>query len=173
MPTEIKLWHLDGERPKPIVQDKLNLESRLENWLKHDISLISNDLLVIGQQVQTDYGGFIDLLAIDPDGNLVILELKRDKTPRDIVAQSLDYASWVQNLGHEAIVDIANAFLNEAELEQAFKAKFQTGLKWIADGTKFINPSLAFVSYNDGHDSYQILVQVLKIDEGYAFQELK
>lgn len=128
MPTEIKLWHLDGERPKPIVQDKLNLESRLENWLKHDISLISNDLLVIGQQVQTDYGGFIDLLAIDPDGNLVILELKRDKTPRDIVAQSLDYASWVQNLGHEAIVDIANAFLNEAELEQAFKAKFQTGL---------------------------------------------
>ena len=47
------------------------------------------------------------------------------------------------------------------------------GVKWIADGTKFINPSLAFVSYNDGHDSYQILVQVLKIDEGYAFQELK
>jgi len=128
MPTEIKLWHLDGERPKPILQNKLNLESRLENWLKHDIGLISNDLLVIGQQVQTDYGGFIDLLAIDLDGNLVILELKRDKTPRNIVAQSLDYASWIQNLGHEAIVDIANDFLDETEFEQTFRAKFQTSL---------------------------------------------
>ena len=52
MPTEIKLWHIDDEHPKPILRDRLNLESRLENWLKYDISLISNDLLVIGQQVQ-------------------------------------------------------------------------------------------------------------------------
>ena len=41
---------------------------------------------------------YIDLLAIDADGNLHVLELKRDKTPRDVVAQVLDYGSWVTTL---------------------------------------------------------------------------
>lgn len=128
MPSEMKLWQIDNERPVSVPQQKLSLESRLEEWLRHDISLISNDLLVIGQQVETAYGGFIDLLAVDPFGNIVILELKRDKTPRDIVAQALDYASWVQDLGHESIMEIANGFLNGKTLEQAFREKFQADL---------------------------------------------
>jgi RecB family endonuclease NucS len=91
MPTEMTLWRIDHEQPKPIAQQKLDVEYRLENWIRDDVGLVSNDLLVIGQQVPTAYGGFIDLLAMDSMDNLVILELKRDKTPRDIVAQVLDY----------------------------------------------------------------------------------
>lgn len=126
MPTEIKLWQINGERPVTISQEKLDLESRIEEWLRQDIGLVSDNLLVIGQQVSTDYGGFIDLLAIDQVGNLVVLELKRDKTPRDIVAQVLDYASWVQGLSHEIIEEIANNFLKDITFEQAFNDKFQT-----------------------------------------------
>ena len=33
-----------------------------------------------------------------------IIELKRDRTPRDVVAQALDYASWVRGLHYEDIV---------------------------------------------------------------------
>jgi hypothetical protein len=128
MPTEIKLWRIEGERPRAIPQDKLDLESRVEEWLREDIGLVSDDLLLIGQQVPTAYGGVIDLLAIDPVGNLVILELKRDRTPRDIVAQVLDYASWVQGLSHLSIEEIANAFIKNQPLEQAFREKFQTDL---------------------------------------------
>jgi hypothetical protein len=47
------------------------------------------------------------------------------------------------------------------------------GVKWVASGTEFINPSMAFVAYNDGHDRHHALVQVIKTDDGYAFQELK
>jgi len=86
--------------------------------------LISDDLLLIGQQIETAYGGVIDLLAVDHVGNLVVLELKRDKTPRGIVAQALDYASWVQDLGHEAVEEMADAFLRPKSLEDAFKEKF-------------------------------------------------
>lgn len=128
MPTEMKLWRIEGERPASIPRLKFDLESRLEEWLRHDISLISSGLLVIGQQVETAYGGLIDLLALDPVGNLVILELKRDKTPRDIVAQVLDYASWVQDLGHESITEIASGLLKGKTLEQAFQDRFQTDL---------------------------------------------
>ncbi len=36
----------------------------------------------------------------------VIVELKRDKTPRDITAQTLDYASWVKKLDSAKIASI-------------------------------------------------------------------
>ena len=99
MPTEIRLWRIEGEHPTLVEQQKLDLEVRIENWIKHDVALINNDLLIIGQQVPTGYGGFIDLLSIDPVGNLVILELKKDKTSRETVAQVLDYASMGRETG--------------------------------------------------------------------------
>jgi hypothetical protein len=37
---------------------------------------------------RTMSGGIIDLLAIAPDGTLVLIDLKRDRTPREVVAQA-------------------------------------------------------------------------------------
>ena len=130
MPTEIKLWKIEDDSPRPVDRDKLNLESRLEDWIRRDISLVNDDLLVIGQQVPTEHTGDIDLLAIDSEANLVILELKRDRTPRDIVAQTLDYASHVQNLGLSDIQEIAASsdFFDGKSLEEAFREKFGFGL---------------------------------------------
>ena len=56
------------------------------------------DLLIIGRQVQTGFGGVIDLLALDAEGRVHVVELKRARTPRDVVAQTLDYGSWVKDL---------------------------------------------------------------------------
>lgn len=126
MPTEIKLWSIEDNRPKPVSQDNLDLEARLEDWIRDDIGLVNDDLLVIGQQVPTDHTGEIDLLAMDSEANLVILELKRDRTPRDIVAQILDYASYVQKSGLSEIREIAaNAEFSEGKsLEDSFDEKF-------------------------------------------------
>lgn len=63
----------------------------IEGWIARQPDLLGLDLLMIGRQVNTEFGGRIDLLRIDPDGNLVIIELKRDRTPREIIAQVLDY----------------------------------------------------------------------------------
>ena len=51
----------------------------------------------------TDFGKRIDLLAIDSQGELYAIELKRDRTPREIVAQLLDYGSWIRGLDLERI----------------------------------------------------------------------
>ncbi len=59
------------------------------------------DLLIIGRQVRTAHRGIIDLLAVDFFGTVHIIELKRDETPREVVAQALDYASWVVGLESE------------------------------------------------------------------------
>jgi hypothetical protein len=83
-------------------------------------------LLIIGEQVETAFGKFIDLLCMDSTGNLVIVELKRDKTPREVTAQALDYASWVKDLELDDIQQIAAKYFKEGDLKSAFSAKFKT-----------------------------------------------
>ena len=129
MGAEIKLWHIADDTLNPIDSSSLDLESRLEEWLRKDVGLVNDDLLVIGQQVLTAHTGSIDLLAMDAKGNLVILELKKGKTPRDVVAQTLDYASWVKTLRYDDVEQIAAEFLGgDDALEQAFTEKFRADL---------------------------------------------
>ena len=131
MPIEIGIWRVDTT-PQQVQPILLNAESRLEEWLVNDLSLIAPDLLVIGQQVKTPYGGFIDILALNANGDLTIIELKRDKTPRDVVAQTLDYASWVKTLKSEDIGKIFQEFQQKKQvtvlrsLDEAFKDTFST-----------------------------------------------
>ena len=82
----------------PLTRAKLATEEELENWIAKDPRRIGLDVLIIGRQVQTPYGGRIDLLGLDRDGCATVLELKRDRTPREVIAQVLDYASWVRKL---------------------------------------------------------------------------
>lgn len=128
MPQDIKIWEIThGNKLEEIHKTKLDLEERLENWIEKDITIISNDLLIIGRQISTDFGGVIDLLCLDYNGDIVIIELKRDKTPREITAQVLDYASWVDDLSNEKISEIADKYLKEkGPLDKAFQEKFGT-----------------------------------------------
>ena len=131
MPLEFGFWRIDGGL-KEIDWGTLGLESQLEAILDTDITVAAPNWMTIGRQVKTDHGGLIDLLAIDRDGNLIVIELKRDKTPRDIVAQSLDYGSWVRELDDEAIVQIFADYLKthhpergELSINDAFCERFQ------------------------------------------------
>jgi len=130
MPEDIRLWRiLKGDTMEKIKRSPLNEEGRLEKLLQGDISTIRDDLLVIGRQVHTNYGGKIDLLCLNREGDSVIVELKRDKTPREVTAQTLDYASWIRDLPNDRITEIANDYLGDKDtLEEAFKRKFDEDL---------------------------------------------
>lgn len=121
----IRLWEVEKDTLKEIEKTILDLEERLEKWLESDISIISPYLLVIGRQVETEFGGIIDLLCLNEKGDTIIVELKREKTPREIVAQVLDYASWVKELSGERIINIANDYLKKSgPIEEVFEKHF-------------------------------------------------
>lgn len=133
MPIEVALWKLDTELTKRIDFVPMNAERRLEDVLANDISIVDPNLLLIGRQVPTAFGKFIDLLALDPDGNLVAIELKRDKTPREVVAQLLDYGSWVRSLKNDDLAQIFDDYVKKYfpshatdSLDQAFCSRFGT-----------------------------------------------
>ncbi len=124
MSIEMKMWRIDGEVPQPLATSSLPAERDLHEFLKRDPSLLGERLLVIGSETPTPFGGRLDLLAIDEDGNLHVLELKRDKTPREVVAQVLDYGSWATGLSREAVIAMANNHLSqpfEAAFEEVFR----------------------------------------------------
>ena len=130
MAQKIRLWEVtDGQSVREIPGDSIGLEREMQSWLASDIAMLGPDLLVIGREVMTDYGGRIDLLCMDADGNLVVVELKRGRTPRNVTAQALDYASWVQELGAADIERIAGDYLRrEGGLKEAFETKFEKEL---------------------------------------------
>lgn len=130
MPIEVGIWKL-GQRVERIIFRPMPSESRLEDIIAEDIGILDPALLLIGRQVPTSYGKFIDLMAMDGDGRLVVIELKRDRTPREVVAQLLDYGSWVRQLGDEDIASVFEAYRRKycvaqpsLSLDQAFCARF-------------------------------------------------
>lgn len=127
MAEEVRIWRIQiGNKLQELQRSKLDLEQRLEDWMDEDISVLSNDLLVIDRQTETDFGGYLDLLCLDRKGDVVIVELKRDKTPREVTAQVLDYASWVKDLSREMISSLADKYLSKKglSLEEAFRKRF-------------------------------------------------
>lgn len=106
----------------------IDSEVMLEDALVKDLSILSPQLMLVGRQVSTSYGKFIDMLAMDASGDLSVIELKKNRTPREVVAQLLDYASWVQSLSYEEISAIYSGSNQGKKLEEGFDDAFGTSL---------------------------------------------
>jgi hypothetical protein len=121
------LWRIESSGLVPVDTGRLDAESQIEDWLERDPSILDPDLLIIGRQVKTKHSGPIDLLGLASDGVVSLIELKRDKTPREVIAQVLDYASWIATLETADIYEIANQYFqskNPGNLPEAFRKKF-------------------------------------------------
>jgi hypothetical protein len=113
----------------------LDLEKYLESWLEQSPwALAQEPILLIGRQATAsleDTTVFPDLLGIDKDGNIVIVELKKGKTPREVLAQLLEYAAWASELSDESIKELASDYfsthtdLKDKQFTEAFFETFE------------------------------------------------
>lgn len=89
----------------------------IQEWIAKnpDILEYTSDLLII----QKEFDGFsdtdrrLDLLALDADGNIVVIEIKRDDTGKDVVWQAINYASFCSTLKKEDIIKIYAKYLQK------------------------------------------------------------
>lgn len=88
--------------------------THLQEWLAHCPEALGEELLII----QKEFDGFddtrerLDLLALDKSAALVIIENKLDDSGRDVVWQSLKYASYCSRLSKKEIVEIFQKYLD-------------------------------------------------------------
>jgi len=127
MPIKHAIWKI-GENPEALTASAMETEALLEQMIVREPSILSERWLLIGQQVATAHGGRVDLLAINSDAQLIVIELKRDQTPREVVAQALDYASWARDLEADRIAAIYSRFSDGGSLSDAFRNKFNLEL---------------------------------------------
>jgi len=94
---------------------KISERDHLQEWLENAPEAFGEELLFI----QKEFDGFddtrerLDLLALNKDGNLVIIENKLDDSGRDVVWQALKYASYCANLSRAQVIDIYQRYLNQ------------------------------------------------------------
>ena len=94
----------------------LNLREReyLQEWLAHQPDALGEELLIL----QKEFDGFadtrerLDLLALDKDGQLVVIENKLDDSGRDVTWQALKYTAYVSSLTKAQIIDIFQQYLD-------------------------------------------------------------
>lgn len=129
MPVNQAIWKITDKKPSLVKEINLKKEDILECLIQSDPLILSEEWILVGRQVRTEYGKEIDFLAIDRGGNLIIIELKRDRTPRDVVAQGLDYASWVKKLNSTRVIKIFSEYqekyaLPQQTLSEVYQHKF-------------------------------------------------
>ena len=114
-----------------------NKEIDLEVFLENNPEYFFNNsnILIIGRQVTTNLNTFIDLLGIDRFGHTVVIELKRGKTPRETLAQLIEYASFIDNLDYEQLNEIYQDYSGEdASLEdyhqEYYKSDTEEKISW-------------------------------------------
>ncbi len=121
MPTQIKTWQVVDGKLQPIDSRMAN-EGRkeaedLEEWISTNPSIIHPEIVIIGRQTLTKSGP-LDLLAIDKQGNIVIIELKRDLLPREALVQAIDYASDIADWSVEKLSEICVKYTGKTLEEQ-------------------------------------------------------
>lgn len=102
---------------KRVPEGELEKEAKLEQRLvRTDGAKIGDvEVLYVGRQGSPGDGGIFDILGVDERGDTVVVELKRGRTPRDVVAQALEYAGEIRNVDYEYLDERYREFLREEQ----------------------------------------------------------
>jgi len=89
----------------------------IQEWIEKTPDVLGEELLVIGKELALPSGIRLDLLAIDKLANLVIIELKRGASGRDVEWQAIKYASYCSNFLPDEIFTYYAQYLQSGEDE--------------------------------------------------------
>ena len=113
----------------------------LQEWIAKNPESLNEELLII----QKEFSGFddtnerLDLLALDKDGNLVIIENKLDDSGRDVVWQALKYTSYCSTLITKQIIKIYQDYLDANENGEDARTSIMDFLQIEDESELFLN----------------------------------
>lgn len=93
-------------------ENNLLERNHIEEWIRKNPEVLGEELLIIGHEYDKfDTNDRLDLLALDKEGKLVIIELKRDKSGSNVDFQSLKYCSYCSQLTPQDILELFTEYL--------------------------------------------------------------
>jgi len=143
------------------ITERYDLQAMIKNSPDVFFNEMGESLLLIGEEVRpTDVvEDRIDLLALDRDGNTVIIELKRGNDKFQLL-QSLSYAAMTSDWQPERIVEQFNIFSGNDDAENQIENFLLEGLESLNSTQRII---LIAEQYN-----YEVLVTAEWLTDFYA-----
>lgn len=148
--STVGLWQIESGSPKRLSSSDVELEQDLESWIEHDPGMLEHGLTIVGRQLRTD-GGPLDLLAVDAYGRWVLIEIKRERLRRSVIAQAIDYASCLEQYDTNKLREHCDEYLKRhsnstidtilAERGTSLEAESELGLQIYLVGTG-VDPGL-------------------------------
>lgn len=102
---QIGMWQVSPSGPRRLETTGVGLERDLEAWIINDPSLLQAGLTVVASQLYLEQAGILDILALDQQGQWVVVEIKRGTLDRGTVAQAIDYAAAIAGMPYSKLRD--------------------------------------------------------------------
>lgn len=83
-------------------------EHDVEELIKNNTNLIAEDesMLIVGQQVRNSSNGICDLVGLNQNGDLVLIEIKRDRRDMEVRREAFEFQAIRYAAGFATIKDI-------------------------------------------------------------------
>lgn len=93
-------------------ENQLKEREHIEEWIRKDPEILGEELLIIAHEYDRfEVNERLDLLALDKEGNVVVIEVKRDTTGSGVDFQALKYVSYCARLTPIDILELYAEYL--------------------------------------------------------------
>lgn len=91
----------------------------IQEWIRKDPSILGEELIIIAYEYDKfEVNERLDLLAVDKEGSLVVIEVKRDNTGGSVDFQSLKYCSYCSTLTPNQIIEVYEEYLEKFKINE-------------------------------------------------------
>ena len=121
MPNELMFTVRPGEaapaRPISLAEAGLKERADLQEWVRNNPEILGEDVLIVTFEFDRwrasdgRAADRLDLLGLDPDGRLVVAELKRDRAPDTVEMQAIKYAAFASRFSPETLAQAYASYL--------------------------------------------------------------
>jgi len=164
-----------ADRIEPVTFSKLNmLENDIEEILRNSIDMICDEeesMLIVGRQVRNEKKGRSDLTAIDNNGNIVLIEIKRDRKDIEHRKEAFEFQAIRYAASYATIEEIDELVTNVyAPYIEKYKNEFDLGeLTSYELGIRKLNE---FLKINDAEKNFNKKQRIVLVASDFDEQTL-
>lgn len=162
-------------RIEPVTFSELNMtENDIEEILRNSIDMICDEeesMLIVGRQVRNEKNGRSDLAAVDNNGNIVLIEIKRDRKDIEHRKEAFEFQA-IRYAASYATIDKTDDLVKKvyAPYIEKYRSEFELGeLTSFELGIRKLNE---FLQVNDAQKNFNEKQRIILVASDFDEQTL-
>jgi len=162
-------------RIEPVTFSELNMtENDIEEILRNSIDMICDEeesMLIVGRQVRNEKNGRSDLTAVDNNGNIVLIEIKRDRKDIEHRREAFEFQA-IRYAASYATIEKTDDLVKKvyAPYIEKYRSEFELGeLTSFELGSRKLNE---FLQVNDAQKNFNEKQRIILVASDFDEQTL-